>query len=97
MIENVQVPIDPLAHPKPGKDTGYQPFNPRVELLPKGWNGFNSRALPCDILVEHDVCFTVRDGTKLYADVYRPPEKHAKVPAILCWSPFGKKFNGSSP
>lgn len=69
-------------------------MNPRSEVLPAGWNAFNSRALHSDILVEHDVTFTMRDGKRLYADIYRPPNSDTKVPALLCWSPFGKKFNG---
>ncbi|KAL4732787.1 hypothetical protein ACLX1H_001807, partial [Fusarium chlamydosporum] len=36
----------------------------------------------------------MRDGITLYADVYRPPNSDEPVPAIICWSPFGKKFNG---
>jgi len=87
------VPIEPLAEPKTGEG-GYHPLDPRTEILQKGWNGFGSRAIQCDILVEHDFSVPVRDGCKLYADVYRPPAVDLKVPAILCWSPFGKKFNG---
>ncbi|KAI1343288.1 Alpha/Beta hydrolase protein [Xylariaceae sp. FL0016] len=93
MTTPVEVPIVPINEPKPGMG-GYQPLNPRTETLPAGWNGFESRPLPCDILVEHDVAVTMRDGKKLYCDIYRPPNSDAKVPALLCWSPFGKKFNG---
>ncbi|AEO69966.1 uncharacterized protein THITE_2091470 [Thermothielavioides terrestris NRRL 8126] len=93
-----RAPVVPIKPPEPGVG-GYQPLNPRSEILPAGWNGFNSRPLPSAILVEHDVAFTMRDGAKLYADIYRPPSSgsdgdDAKVPALLCWSPFGKKFNG---
>jgi predicted acyl esterase len=93
-VANMKAPVVPINKPEPGVG-GYQPPNPRSETLPAGWNGFNSRPLPSAILVEHDVTFTMRDGKKLYADIYRPPNSgHAKVPALLCWSPFGKKFNG---
>lgn len=88
-----QAPVVPINKPEPGVG-GYQPTNPRSEILPAGWNGFNSRPIPSAILVEHDVTFTMRDGKKLFADIYRPPNSDAKVPALLCWSPFGKKFNG---
>ncbi|KAK3622013.1 hypothetical protein LTR56_022449 [Elasticomyces elasticus] len=90
---SVDVPIEPLSHPISGEG-GYQPLEPRSEVLPKGWTGQSSKALPCDILVEHDVAIAVRDGCKLYADIYRPANDDEKVPAIVCWSPFGKKFNG---
>lgn len=88
-------PIEELQRPKVSENN-YQAFNPRKEILSAGWNGFDSRALPCDILVEHDFAITVRDGSKLYCDIYRSPQTDIdeKVPAIVCWSPFGKKFNG---
>lgn len=73
---------------------GYVGFQPREEILPKGWNGFQSRALSEDLLVQHDVGIKVRDGCTLYCDIYRPPHTKEKVPAIVCWSPFGKKHNG---
>ncbi|CAG8918563.1 unnamed protein product [Penicillium salamii] len=72
---------------------GYQGLNPHTETLPKGWNGFNSRALSEDMIVQHDVAIRVRDGCTLYCDIYRPVTEE-KVPAILAWSPFGKKHNG---
>jgi len=76
-------------------DNGYQGLNPHKEVLPKGWNGFKSRALSEDMIVEHDVAVVVRDGCKLYCDIYRPPNSdNEKVPAIVAWSPFGKKYNG---
>lgn len=88
-------PIDP---PRLGRNN-YQGFkNGQREILPKGWNGYRSRALPCDILVEHDVEITVRDGARLYCDIYRSPDTGPlnKVPALLGFSPFGKKFSGIS-
>ncbi|KAE8323137.1 Alpha/Beta hydrolase protein [Aspergillus sergii] len=90
-FNDVQVIYKPLSHPKIG--LGYQGFKPRTEILPKGWSKEGKRPLTCDILVEHDVGYKVRDGVTLYADVLRPPT--GRVPAIVCWSPFGKKFNGS--
>lgn len=72
---------------------GYTGFNPRTEVLPKGWNGFKSRALDSEMIVQHDVGIEVRDGCTLYCDIFRPNISE-KVPAIVCWSPFGKKHNG---
>ncbi|PQE08365.1 X-Pro dipeptidyl-peptidase C-terminal non-catalytic domain-containing protein [Rutstroemia sp. NJR-2017a WRK4] len=101
----IVAPVVDINPPKIGVD-GYQGLNPRTETLPKGWNGFQSRPLPCDIFVEHDVTLQMRDGAKLYADIYRPPSSREKdlseqtgtavekVQALICWSPFGKKFNG---
>ncbi|KAH7173251.1 Alpha/Beta hydrolase protein [Fusarium flagelliforme] len=90
-----QVPIEPINPPKVGNG-GYVKFNPHSETLPAGWKFDHPSAKPlnCDILVEHDVAFKMRDGVTLYADIYRPPNSDESVPAIICWSPFGKKFNG---
>ncbi|KAH9240217.1 hypothetical protein K456DRAFT_1824253 [Colletotrichum gloeosporioides 23] len=96
-FRGVPVPIEPLEAPIPGRD-GYTGLNPRTETLPAGWKHPHpsARPLPSPILVERDVAITVRDGTTLYADVLRPPTSNStsKVPALICWSPFGKSFNG---
>lgn len=97
-IQIDEVPLDPIPRGVVGEG-GFEAFNPRTDLLKKGWKHpahDNARPLPCDLFVEHDVAIPMRDGAILYADVYRPPgsEQGEKVPALLCWSPFGKKFNG---
>lgn len=89
----VQTAILPITAPRIGHN-GYQGLNPRKEILPAGWNGFNSRPLSEALIVEHDVDIQVRDGCTLYCDVYRPVATDKPVPAIVCWSPFGKKHNG---
>jgi len=81
--------------PKVGEN-GYQGFNPRKETLTKGWKSRDdARPLSEDLIVEHDVGVKVRDSCVLYCDIYRPPSSDVeKVPAIVAWSPFGKKHNG---
>ena len=92
---NVEVPTIQLSEPRAGDGSGWAPLNPRTEILPKGWKGTRSEGIKDDILVEHDVAITVRDGVRLYADVFRPASAPARsTPALICWSPFGKKFNG---
>ena len=91
----VQVGLTPVDPPSIG-DNNYQRFGFREEVLPKGWNGYNSRHLPCAIHATHDLGIKVRDGCTLYCDVYRPADNATPVAAILAWSPFGKKFNGIS-
>ena len=49
--------------------------------------------LPCDIVRDKDVALIVRDGTTLYADVFRPAAE-APVPAIVNWAPYGKGDTG---
>lgn len=94
---DVEVPIQPLSAPRVGDGSGWQPLNLRTETLPKGWKGARSEPIKEDILVEHDVSVIVRDGVRLYCDVYRPANAPAgSTPAVICWSPFGKKFNGTS-
>jgi len=44
-----------------------------------------------DVTMEKDVAITMRDGIRLYADVYRPKtEIAAKTPTIVFFAPFGK-------
>ncbi|KAK3202603.1 hypothetical protein GRF29_154g122401 [Pseudopithomyces chartarum] len=94
-FQGVDVPVVPINPPKVGNG-GYVGFNPHSKVLPAGWKFDHPDAKPItsDILVEHDVAIEMRDGAKLYADVYRPPNSDDKVPALIMWSPFGKKFNG---
>ncbi|KAL4923719.1 CocE/NonD family hydrolase [Aspergillus undulatus] len=91
----VEPPLEDLKAPEIGHG-GYQGFNPHSETLPQGHRTApGRRALPCAIQVDHDVAIVVRDGCTLYADIYRPhSDSSDPVPAIICWSPFGKKFNG---
>jgi predicted acyl esterase len=81
--------------PKVGEN-GYQGFKPRTETLPEGWKSRDgARPLSEEMIVEHDVSVKVRDGCTLYCDIYRPSNgKVGKIPAIVAWSPFGKKHNG---
>ena len=46
--------------------------------------------LPCDIVVDQDVAVSLRDGTVLWADVYRPVAEEA-VPVILAYTPYAKR------
>lgn len=93
-FKGVEVPVESIGAPRIGNG-GYAGFNPRSEVLPAGWKGDHPKckAIPCDIVVDHDVAIQTRDGVTLYADILRPNTLD-KVPALICWSPFGKKFNG---
>ncbi|MBQ7594112.1 MAG: hypothetical protein IJU48_07150 [Synergistaceae bacterium] len=84
---------------KPSKQ--YKPECPQLikpgkSVLPKGWQveeGF--MPLPCDIVVEKDVCVKMRDGVSLCVDIFRPVTSE-KVPVLISWSPYGKD-NGTRP
>lgn len=41
------------------------------------------------MIIERDVVITMRDGVKLYADVFRPVDERP-VPPIIAWTPYGK-------
>ncbi len=59
------------------------PFNPRVYETAPG------------IICEQDVAVEMRDGAKLYCDIFRPADsgESSRVPAILAWSNYGKRPN----
>ncbi|MCR5758116.1 MAG: CocE/NonD family hydrolase [Selenomonas sp.] len=52
-----------------------------------------AKPLSCDILLEKDVPVTLRDGTIIYTDVFRPVDEK-QHPAIMAWSPYGKEIGG---
>ena len=71
-------------------------FEPGTRTLTKGFQvGPQFAPLPDDIVFDKDVEVTLRDGTKIYVDVFRPVGAE-KVPVIVAWSPYGKS-NGSAP
>lgn len=83
-------------------DNGYTGFRPgEVEYLKKGdtlpgWNeGERTYPLECDITYEHDIEIKVRDGARLYTDIYRPTNvaPGEKLPVLVMWSPYGKEYS----
>ncbi len=83
----LRVPMLPVTHPR----AGYPGFYPHKEILPKGYRLQECRMpLPCEMICEQDVAIPVRDGTILYADIYRPVDE-TPVPAILAWGSWGKR------
>jgi uncharacterized protein len=49
--------------------------------------------LTCDIALDRDVEVTMRDGTVMLTDVFRPVDA-GSYPAIVSWSPYGKVVGG---
>ena len=69
----------------------YPGFKQETKVLPKGYvHEKGALALPCDILFERDVAVTLRDGTVIYTDIFRPASGTG-LPAIVAWSPYGKE------
>ncbi|MET4538399.1 putative acyl esterase [Arthrobacter bambusae] len=64
-------------------------YRPAIHPDVVGHPGFGYRTEEVEgVLIERDVMVPLRDGTRLYADVYRVAGE--LVPAIVCYSPFGK-------
>jgi hypothetical protein len=55
----------------------------------KKYPGFNPREVqtPEGLLIEYDVAVTLRDGVKMYVDIYRPAETPEKIPIVIAWTP----------
>ena len=90
-----QPAVKRLGEPKVGEN-GYTGFRPgETEIFRAGSKPFgeDTKALTSDIQLNHDVEVVVRDGARLYIDVYRPADTQEKVPAVLSWSPYGKKYS----
>lgn len=72
----------------------YTGFKPETVILKAGTiRREGAMPLTCDILLERDKEIVLRDGTKIYADIFRPVGA-GKYPAILCISPYGKEIGG---
>src|SRR5690348_1999151 len=42
------------------------------------------------VFIQRNVGVTLRDGVRIYVDVYRPPDVEHGLPVLLGWSPYGK-------
>ncbi len=62
--------------PMPPSGGGYPGFNPRTEKARR-------------MVIEYDAAVKMRDGAKIYIDLFRP-EKEGQYPVIICWGPYGK-------
>lgn len=83
------LPVD--QHPR------YKPygikFNPNQHaILKKGHEKEPGRKkILVDTFAEGDTPIPMRDGLHVYADIYRPvTSAETPVPAVICWSPYGK-------
>ncbi|KAH8685169.1 putative acyl esterase [Ilyonectria robusta] len=93
MPNPVQVATKRIKLPVEGEN-GYAGFQPgKTEVLKAGANPFDAKPVTSDIRIDHDVEIKVRDGARLYIDVYRPADSTEKVPAVLSWSFYGKKYS----
>jgi len=47
------------------------------------------------LVVERNLAVRLRDGTRIYVDVYRPAGRHTDLPVLLGWGPYGKHGRGN--
>ncbi len=74
----------------------YPGFEPRTQILKAGTvHAKGGCPLALDIACDRDVAIPMRDGTRIFADVFRPAEPLRPVPAIVAWSPYGKGNGGN--
>jgi predicted acyl esterase len=53
--------------------------------------GFNPGTVADDDFILHrDVKVPLRDGAKMYVDIFMPKDAEGSVPAVIGWSPYGK-------
>lgn len=74
----------------------YKGFEPGKTILKKGHvRSEGYRPFPQDVIYDRDMMIQVRDGAKLYADLFRPVDSDKNpVPVIIPWSPYGKTGTG---
>lgn len=65
-----------FRNPIPPAEGGYPGFNPRTEK-------------DMGMVIEYDKTVPMRDGEKIYIDVYRP-DREGNFPVIIAWGPYGK-------
>ncbi len=84
---NIKVPFRRAAAPA---ERGHPGLRPGTEILAAG-SVHRAGGLPLttDVRIDRDVAVTLRDGTTIYIDVYRPVDERP-VPVILSWSPYDK-------
>lgn len=82
---------DVLFRPSPGDKAnfGFGGFKNFKNVLNQ-----KSYVTPDGILVDEDVAITLRDGAKIYADIYRPVDQPTNLPSIVSWGFYGKGDSG---
>lgn len=71
---------------RPGLDPASAPHKP--PLPPLQYRRRNEQGLS----IEQNISIPLRDGTTIYADIYRPlgPDGEHDLPLLLAWGPYGK-------
>ena len=65
-------------------------FREALPLAKGKYPGCNPRTeIEGGIVCEYDVAVPMRDGVKIYVDVFRP-QKEGRHPVLIAWAPYGK-------
>lgn len=89
-MSDVQKIFTPSSALPEGRTGVLTPFDPGTRTLPAGYRAAPGFAeLPVDVVLEKDTPVTLRDGTVIHVDVFRPAGAE-QVPVIVAWSPYGK-------
>jgi len=73
-------------------DAHYPGFEPGRTIIKAGTVvKEGAPAVTQDLIFDRDVAVQLRDGTTIYTDVYRPADAKGPLPAIIGWSPYGKR------
>ena len=82
--------------PTPIEEFEKLPDEEKMLHKPYAFNQRTYEVMP-GVICEQDVAVEMRDGAKLYCDIFRPADDTVKVPAILAWSNYGKRPNEFRP
>ncbi len=52
---------------------------------------YRTTAVAPHITCQQDMSMQLRDGVRIYFDLYRPENTTEPLPLIICWGPFGKR------
>lgn len=87
--------MEPVYRPGAALDSAqarYPGFRPGRTTIPAGTVAKEGAApVACDLVLDRDVAVVLRDGTSIYVDIYRPAVATEPLPAIVSWSPYGKR------
>jgi uncharacterized protein len=69
---------------RPGVDPRTAPHKPPLPPL------ISDERIEHGVLIRRNVGVPLRDGVRIYVDIYRPPAVASGLPVLLGWSPYGK-------
>ncbi|KAJ5392912.1 hypothetical protein N7465_011886 [Penicillium sp. CMV-2018d] len=93
-FDSIQVLHRPVNRPELS-DSRYDGSGSCTSILPRGFKKSPENApFQVDTVFEKDVKVTLRDGTRIRADIFRPHHAEEPVPALIAWSPYGKTGRG---